>query len=79
MKLVKIYESLLKEFYTDDRKFEVFESRLKDFLKEIGKNKFLKVTNKVKDGGYYTVTVFNSGPAENWDHITDYYKSKVKI
>lgn len=83
MKLIDIVRPMLskklQEDFTDDRKFEVFESRLKDFLKQVAKNKFLSVTKKVKDGGYYNVTVFNRGPAENWDDLIDYYKSKIKI
>lgn len=76
----RVMESkLLREFFTDDKKFEVYGSRLKAFLSKVAETKTLKVTNKVKDGGYYTVTVFNSGPAENWDSLVDFYKSSIKI
>lgn len=83
MKLIDIVQPMLnkklQEVFTDDRKFNVFESRLKKFLGKVKENKFLKITNKVKDGGYYTITVFNSGPAENWDDLIDFYKKEIKI
>jgi len=74
-----IRESILKEFYSDDRKFEVFESRLKAFTDELKKHKLLKIINKEKDGGYYNIKVFNSGPADAWDSFTEFYKTKIKI
>ena len=74
-----IRETVLKEFYSDDMKFVVYSSRLKAFTDELKKHKLLKIINKEKDGGYYNIKVFNSGPADAWDQFVEFYKTKIKI
>jgi hypothetical protein len=60
-------------------KFEVYESRLSNFLNFVKNIENLKVVKKEKDGGYYNVYVYNSGPAETINPVSQFYKEHIKI